>query len=83
MRFQYYPETDSLYIDFSEKTSVESMEVAPGVVLDFDQDGHIIGVDIDNASQVVDLSKLEIKELPISHIMLARPGGQQAHLNRE
>ena len=47
MKFNYYPETDSLYIDLSEKTSVESKEVANGVVIDFDDKGAIVGIDID------------------------------------
>ena len=38
MKFHYYPETDSLYIDLSEKKSVDSREVVPGVVMDFDHD---------------------------------------------
>lgn len=59
MKFHYYPETDSLYIDLSEKTSVESREVAPGVVLDFDTEGHLVGIDIDYASRVVNLSRLK------------------------
>ena len=59
MRFHYYPETDSLYIDLSEKTSVESREVAPSVVLDFDTEGHLVGIDIDYASRVVNLSRLK------------------------
>lgn len=41
MKFQYDPETDSLYIDLSEKPGVDSSEVAPGVVLDFDAAGHL------------------------------------------
>ena len=55
MKFHYYPETDSLYIDLAEKTSVDSQEVAPGVVLDFDAEGHLVGIDIDHASRVVNL----------------------------
>ena len=34
MKLNYYPETDSLYIEFSEKPSAESREVSEGVVLD-------------------------------------------------
>lgn len=30
MKFRYYPETDSLYIELSERASVDSTEVAPG-----------------------------------------------------
>ena len=65
MRFQYYPETDSLYIDLAEKPSADSREVAPGVVLDFDESGHLVGIDIDQASQVVSWSRLELGSLPL------------------
>lgn len=50
MKLHYYLETDSLYIDLSERTSVDSQEVAPGVVLDFDAEGRLVGIDIDWAS---------------------------------
>jgi hypothetical protein len=39
MKIAYYPETDSMYIDLSSKESVESTEISPGLVLDFDSDG--------------------------------------------
>ena len=70
MRFHYYPETDSLYIDLSEKTSADSREVVPGVVLNFDADGHLVGIDIDQASQIANLSRLEAQALPIQQLSL-------------
>jgi uncharacterized protein YuzE len=72
MKFHYYPETDSLYIDLSEKKSVDSREVVPGVVMDFDADGQLVGVDIDHASKVADLSRLEADSLPVSNLSLIR-----------
>ena len=66
MKMNYYPDTDSLYIDFSSKTSIESREVSPGVVLDYDANGELSGIDIDHASQ-----KLELKELVLSHLPTA------------
>lgn len=36
MTLHHYPETDSLYIDLSEKTGTESHEISPGIVLDYD-----------------------------------------------
>jgi len=66
MKINYYPETDSLYIDLSEKPSVDSQEVADSIVLDFDENGHIVGIDIDHASKVVDLKKVEYASLPIN-----------------
>lgn len=65
MRFQYYPETDSLYIDLAERPGADSREVAPGVVLDFDTAGNLVGIDIDHASSVVDWSRLDVGSLPL------------------
>jgi uncharacterized protein YuzE len=64
MKLNYYPETDSLYIDLSEKSSVESREISEGVVLDYDADGNLVGIDIDNASTKVQLKELSLRKLP-------------------
>lgn len=72
MKIAYYPDTDSLYIDLSERPSAESREVSPGVVLDFDADGEIVGIDIDHASQKLQLSELTLSKLPVdSHRIVA------------
>jgi uncharacterized protein YuzE len=65
MKLNYYPDTDSLYIDLSSRTSVESREVSEGVVLDYDAQGNVVGVDIDHASR-----KLDLRELVTNHIPL-------------
>lgn len=64
MKLNYYPETDSLYIDLSERTSVESREISEGVVLDYDAKGNLVGIDIDNASTKVQLKELILSKLP-------------------
>jgi len=64
MKLNYHPETDSLYIDLSEKTSVEIREISDGVLLDYDVDGHLVGIDIDNASNKVQLKDLILSKLP-------------------
>ena len=64
MKLNYYPETDSLYIDLSERVSVESREISEGVVLDYDAAGNLAGIDIDNASTKVDLHRLTVSKLP-------------------
>lgn len=64
MKLNYYPDTDSLYIDLSERPSAESREISEGVVLDYDADGRLVGIDIDNASNKVELQKLILSNLP-------------------
>ncbi|MFH1147924.1 MAG: DUF2283 domain-containing protein [Pseudomonadota bacterium] len=68
MIFQYYSDTDMLYIKLAEGTSTESEEVSPGIVLDFDEKNRVIGVEIEDASKLVDLSRLELKALPINTV---------------
>ena len=64
MKLNYYPDTDSLYIDLSERPSVESREISEGVVLDYDAEGNLVGIDIDNASRKVELKQLTLSKLP-------------------
>jgi uncharacterized protein YuzE len=71
MKFNYYQETDSLYIELSSNESSDSKEVADGVVIDFDDKGNIVGIDIDHASKIVDLSRIESNSLPTKHLNVA------------
>lgn len=61
MNFFYDKETDSLYIGLSPKPSVESEEVAEGIVVDYDEAGHIVGLDIEYASKNLNMKSLNIK----------------------
>jgi len=70
MIFEYYPETDMLYIQLVEGVSTESEEIAPGIVLDFDRHNRVIGIEVEDASKVVDLSRLELRALPVVQLLL-------------
>jgi uncharacterized protein YuzE len=71
MKINYYPDTDSLYIDLSEKESTNSIEVNEGVVIDYDVDGNIVGIDIDNASRKLAMNQLSINKLPFKKEVIA------------
>jgi uncharacterized protein YuzE len=64
MKLKYYKETDSLYIDLSSKPGKESKEISEGVVLDYDADGNLVGIDIDNASRKIDLKEIVFSKIP-------------------
>ncbi len=50
MRLKVDKESDALYFRLDESSIVESEEVQPGVVLDFNADGTVVGVEILNLS---------------------------------
>ena len=64
MKLHYHSETDSLYIELNASPSADSRIVVEGVVADFDEDGNIVGIDIDHASDKLDLNTLETVSLP-------------------
>ncbi len=79
MTFQYYRETDMLYIKLADGVSTESEEVASNIVLDFDKQNRVIGIEIEDASKFIDLSRLEVSALPIANLILSEriPAGTE------
>ena len=71
MVFEYFPDSDMLYIKLAEGTSTESEEIAPGVVLDFNEQNRAIGVEIEDASKFIDLSRLELKAFPLANLIIS------------
>ena len=63
MEIQYDIRSDMLYIGLRANPSVESEEVSPGVVLDYDRDDKIVGIEITNGSKFADLSRLSVHGL--------------------
>ena len=64
MKLHYYAETDSLYIELRAGAGVEVREIADGLNADLDAQGRVVGIDIDHASSLLDLSTLETVSLP-------------------
>ncbi|MGQ9628873.1 MAG: DUF2283 domain-containing protein [bacterium] len=58
-------------VPFIDGISTESEEVTPGIVLDFDEHNRVIGVEIEDASKFVDLSRLELRALPVIDLILS------------
>ncbi len=70
MVFEYHPDSDMLYIKLADGTSTESEEIAPGVVLDFDASNRVLGIEIEDASKFIDLSRLELRALPVADLIV-------------
>ena len=64
MTLNYDLATDSLYIDLSSKPNSDSREISEGILLDYDVDGNVTGVEIDKPSNKVDLEKIVLNKVP-------------------
>ena len=58
MKLKLDEETDTLYLRLDESAIVESEEVQPGVVLDFNSDNRVVGIEMLNISKRVEREKL-------------------------
>ena len=58
MKVSHDAETDMLYIEFEDRPSLESFELCDGIVVDLDADEHVVGIEIEWASQKLDIERL-------------------------
>ncbi|MEM6450423.1 MAG: DUF2283 domain-containing protein [Cyanobacteria bacterium P01_D01_bin.105] len=54
MKLVYDPDRDILQISFNKTTIEETAQLSPGIILDYDEDGRVIGFEVRRASQRLD-----------------------------
>ena len=67
MRLKIDKESDALYLRLDETAIVESEEVQPGVILDFDENGKVIGIEILGLSTRVQPEKLRVLQFETAY----------------
>lgn len=71
MKIEYSKNVDALYIKIREAKVVDSMDIEEGVTIDLDEKGHIVGIEILDASEKLELSDLvniSIENLPVEKV---------------
>lgn len=63
MKVNFDAEADALYVRFSESEIAETVEVRPGVMLDYDADGKIVGLEILDTAK--NLAAADLKRLAL------------------
>mgnify|MGYP002624658480 CR=1 FL=1 len=65
MRVSFDEKADALYIRFDESGIVESEEVKPGIVFDFDDDDRVVGIEILHVSKSIKGNNLKKMQFDI------------------
>ena len=68
MKFNYDKETDSLYINFIDMPGVDSYEIAPDYIVDVDDKGKILGIEVLNVKEKIDFDNIIFNHIPIGNI---------------
>ena len=82
MEIQYDREGDMLYIGLLKHASIESEEIAPGLVVDYDEDNRIVGIEIEGGTSMTDLTKLDVSGLPLANLALTGHAANDTLVNR-
>jgi uncharacterized protein YuzE len=71
MKIEYSKDVDALYVKFREVKIADSMDIEEGVTVDLDEKGHIVGIEILDASEKLELSELvniSIENVPLDRV---------------
>jgi uncharacterized protein YuzE len=71
MKIEYSKGVDALYIKLREADVEDSIDIEEGVTVDLDGNGHIVGIEILDASEklnVSDLVNISIENLPLERV---------------
>lgn len=71
MKIEYSKEADAIYVYFKEEYVAKSKEIEDGVVVDFDEKGQLIGIEVLDVSQrfsLSDIVNVNIENLPVEAI---------------
>lgn len=71
MKIEYSKEADAIYVYFKEEFVAKSKEIEDGVVIDFDEKGQFIGIEVLDVSQrfsLSDIVNVNIENLPVETI---------------
>jgi uncharacterized protein YuzE len=60
----YLKDRDSLYIELSPEDPVHAWEAHAGLILNMSEDGRVVGIEIEHASQQADLRALRVGDFP-------------------
>ncbi|KKI99496.1 DUF2283 domain-containing protein [Prochlorothrix hollandica] len=71
MRIQYFPETDTLAIELSGRAVVETEAITEDLILDYDDQGKVVAITLDNYSKNVDRGDLEVLTMPLLGVQAA------------
>lgn len=67
MRFKYFQDTNSLFIKFNDNKSVDSIEIADGVIADLDENDNVVGIEFNTISNI-NFKDLIFEQFPFQNI---------------
>ena len=62
MKIKYFSDTDTVYIELTEKEVVETRDLNENAVLDLDTDGNIVAITLEHARELANISDFSFQQ---------------------
>ncbi len=63
MQIKYFPDTDTLLIDFADREIVETKNVNENILVEFDSDGELVSTTIEHAKDQMDVNSVSFRRV--------------------
>jgi uncharacterized protein YuzE len=63
MKVNYFPDTDTAYVEFSENRPVETREINENIYIELDQEGNLVGMTIEHAQTQANIAEISYKQV--------------------
>ncbi|MGA2796136.1 MAG: DUF2283 domain-containing protein [Thermoguttaceae bacterium] len=65
MKVKYFPDTDTLLVNFSDKKIAETHDLNENVLVELDKNGNVVSMTIEHAKQQMDVSEFSYQLAPV------------------
>jgi uncharacterized protein YuzE len=65
MKIKYFPDTDTLLVNFSDKKIMDTRDLNENVLVELDENGHVVSMTIEHAKQQTDVSEFSYQLVPV------------------
>lgn len=66
MKIKFDEQSDSIYIRFDDSKIIESEEVKPGIIFDFNSQSHVVGIEILRVQECIPITNLKQLQFEIA-----------------
>jgi uncharacterized protein YuzE len=63
MEMKYFPDTDTLLINFTHKDIVETRNINENILIELDRDGQLVSMTIEHAKQHMDIENFSYQNV--------------------
>ena len=63
MKIQYFPDTDTVYLQLTDNEVVETRDLNENTILDLDADGNLVALTLEHAQELADIFDFSFQQI--------------------